>query len=207
MKRLFTLVLLALGCRVATVRPLESNGTVSVGAAPFDAAAYVDSIWSARVVPSIENSANDCAALLKALQRDPVDATRRFGRSVQGVSYFLAAGRGTVVEVDKGSRSGLIGLDVGAVKGKGQVDVWVQVGPVVNGSALRDAVGFISFDQFTNQIEFADVGNALNQKVLDVVVRGIDLERLKGSEVSFAGVLAPGERLVMTPVRLSAGRE
>jgi predicted lipoprotein len=113
-------------------------------------------------------------------------------------------GQGTVVAVDRSSRVGLLGLDLGT--GDGQPDVWVQVGPVILGMAVRDAVGFISFDQFVNQIDYAEAGNALNQRVLDVALEEFDREPSKGDVLSFAGALTPGERLVITPVRLARTR-
>ena len=46
----------------------------------------------------------------------------------------------------------------------------VQIGPVIRGTALRDAVSFIRFNDFANQFEFAAVSNALHERVLRDVV-------------------------------------
>jgi len=200
MRRILAVVLLsALGaCKIATVRPLAANGKAAPDARAFDATAYVESIWSPQVVPTVERDATECAQLLPSLKADPEGTLRRLGR---GPSYLLAKGEGTVVSVDRRSRVGLLGLDVAPVDG--QADLWVQIGPVLQGMALRDAVGFISFDQFVNQLEYADVGNALNQHVLDSVLKGLDAESSKGSVLSFSGALTPGDRMVVTPVRLA----
>lgn len=196
---------LVAACRIATVRPIETKErTAKDSSKVFDAAAYVESIWETRAIPTIEKEGVDAALVVRALQTDPAGATRRFGRPARGGVFYLVAGSGVVVTWDRASRNGLLGLDL---LGDGRAHVWVQVGPVVQGMALRDALGFLTFDQFVNQIDYADAGNALNQRVLDVVLKGLDLGSLKGRRVSFAGALAAGERLVVTPTRLKAKAE
>jgi predicted lipoprotein len=190
-----------LACKIATVRPIGSNGAASPGAGPFDPARYVESIWDARVVPLVEGEARECPELLPALRDEPDATLRRLGRGSRGPTYLLVKCEGVVVSVDRRSRAGLLGVDV--APRDGAADLWLQVGPVVQGMALRDAVGFISFDQFASQVDYADVGNALNQRVIESVLAGLDLESAKGGVISFAGVLTPGERLLVTPVRLA----
>jgi predicted lipoprotein len=46
--------------------------------------------------------------------------------------------------------------------------VAVLTGPVIRGTALRDALPFIQFSQFTNQLEYARVANALNDRAVKV---------------------------------------
>jgi predicted lipoprotein len=189
-------------CKLATIRPLPSSGAKpAAGPTAFDAPAYVESVWATRVLPTVDREATDCALLLASLKADRDGTLRRLGRGPKGPAYFLVKGQGTVVASDRSSRVGLVGLDLG--KADGQPDAWMQVGPVIQGMAIRDSVGFIRFDQFLNQIDYAEAGNALNQRVLDSVVKGRDLEHAKGASFSFCGALAVGERLVVTPVRLS----
>ena len=63
----------------------------------------------------------------------------------------LAKGEGRVKQADEGR----LVLDSG---------VTVLTGPVIRGTALRDALPFIQFSQFTNQLEYARVSNALNDR-------------------------------------------
>jgi predicted lipoprotein len=214
-KRISAVVVVAgvlVSCKLATVRPLPSSGAKDEtnaprgagGAAAFDAPAYVESVWVSRVLPTVEREAADCAGLVASLRVDRDGTLRRQGRGPRGPAYFLVKGEGTVVSVDRSSRVGLAGLDLGAADGR--AEVWLQVGPVIQGMALRDSVGFIRFDQFLNQVEYAEAGNALNQRVLDAVLGGFGAEPAKGEVVSFAGALTPGERLVITPVRLARPR-
>jgi predicted lipoprotein len=102
---LFALVATALlfSCKVATVRPLPSGGRATApGARAFDGPAWVESIWSSRVLPTIEQEAADCAALLASLKGDPDGTRKRLGRGPRGPAYFVVKGQGTVVAVDRG---------------------------------------------------------------------------------------------------------
>lgn len=206
MKAIVSLALACgLACKVATVRPIESGEAAASGRESFDAARYVESIWSTRVVPAVEDNATECGQLLQAFRTDRDATLRSLGRGPRGPAHVLVKGEGAVVSVDRSSRAGLLGLDV--APRDGAPDVWLQVGPVLQGTALRDAVGFISFDDFVNQVDYADVGNALNQRVLDSVLQDLDAASAEGTKVSFAGVLTPGERHIVTPVRLAKGDE
>ena len=60
---------------------------------------------------------------------------------------------------------------------------------MIRGTALRDALGFIRFTDFTNQIEFAAVANALNDRVAAAVLAPLDFETLAGRTISFIGAV------------------
>ena len=93
------------------------------------------------------------------------------------------------------------------VKGLKGTTVSLQVGPALNGTSLRDVVGFIDFNQFVNQVDYADAGTALNNQVKAKVLKGLDRASLKGRHVRFTGAftyLAPTV-ITVTPVRLEVG--
>ena len=180
---------LALGsCVPWTVRPINSDGDADGGPKVVSAAAYVDSIWTAKLLPAVLNSAVDAPALLHALAASPEGAEARYGHhEPNGPVYFTVKGEGVVVGVDTRSRSGLALVDVAPFDGR--ADVSIQIGPVLRGTSLRDATGLVRFTDFVNQLQYADVGNELNQRVLKNVLAGLDRNRLKGRLVSFAGTL------------------
>ena len=65
-----------------------------------------------------------------------------------------------------------------------------------------DAAGFITFNQFVNQVDYADAATALNNQVKAKVLKG--LGDLEGKRVSFTGAftfLAPSV-VTVTPIRL-----
>lgn len=191
-------------CVPWTVRPIESAG-------PFNAAAYVDSLWSARLVPAVESSAVDARTLLDALRASAEGAAAQYGHhEVNGPVYFLVKGAGMVTGVDTQSRVGLALVDIAPFDGR--PDVSIQIGPVLRGTSLRDATGLVRFTDFVNQLQFADVGNELNARVAKLVLAPLDRSKLKGRMVSFAGTLAAGPNgepplRDLIPVRLTVENE
>jgi predicted lipoprotein len=112
-------------------------------------------------------------------------------------------GTGTVTEVDEKAPSHPVTVKVDGLEGKDS-NVQVVTGPVIAGTALRDAVKFIKFSDFTNQLDYADAGTGLNEKVKSDVLAGVSAKDLVGKKVDFAGafsMVAPGVVLVV-PTRL-----
>jgi predicted lipoprotein len=177
------------GCRIATVRPLEETATPGSGSAPsaasFDAVAFVDSIWQSEVLRALDEAADVETIAGGALGSRPTPAVVR--------------GRGRVASVDTRSRSGTatVALDGGP-------HVVLQVGPVITGTAIRDALPALGFDRFVNQIQHADVGNELNARVEREVLQPLDREGLRGRHLRFAGMASfeEGRPPTVTPVRL-----
>lgn len=202
-----TCVCLALslaGCVPWTVRPIESaEEKQNQARGRFNAASYVDSIWSSKLVPAVLNSAVDLRTLLAALEADAGGAARKYGqREGEGPFHFMVKGRGRVLAIDTRSRTGLASVDL--APGDGKPDAFLQVGPVIRGTSLRDAVGFIRFGQFVNQLQFADVANELNARVMNSVLARLKLPALRGKVVSFCGTftLTPGSPPDIVPVKL-----
>ncbi len=208
----FGILALSLGllssCVPWTVRPIEAGSDTSAGpAAAANPAAYVDSIWTAKLLPAIGNSAVDARALLDALAASPENAQARYGhREANGPVYFVVKGEGVVTAVDTRSRNGTALVDVDPLDQR--PDVSIQIGPVLRGTSLRDATGVVRFTDFVNQLQFADVANELNESVLKRVLSPLDKAGLKGRRISFTGTLAaeanaepPLRELV--PVRLT----
>ncbi|MBZ5759379.1 MULTISPECIES: DUF2291 family protein [Rhizobium] len=84
------------------------------------------------------------------------------------------------------------------------VTIRVQTGPAINGTDLRDSTGTVTFDQFTNQIEYQNAGSALNKEMKAQVLSKIDTANLTGKTVSVVGVfqlINPNSWLV-TPAKL-----
>jgi predicted lipoprotein len=195
-------------CVPWTVRPIDSEQR-AVGAAETVAltpAAYVESIWDSKLVPAVLDSAVDARVLLDALAQSPAEAVSRYERrEASGPAYFLVTGSGVVVSVDTRSRVGLAMVDVAPFDGR--PDVSIQIGPVLRGTALRDATGVVRFSDFVNQLQFADAGNEINERVLRAVLTPLHPASLAGKRVSFAGALPAREAsspalAELVPVRL-----
>ncbi len=114
----------------------------------------------------------------------------------------MVKGQGKVTKVDTSTPNGVITVDLGPAGG-GQA-VTVQIGPSISGQSLRDAVGFISFGDFTNQIQYGSVSGALDDKVAKDVTGKLNPAQLQGKTVSFYGTftLDDPKNIVITPVKL-----
>src|SRR5215471_18490610 len=101
-------------CVPWTVRPIDSGQQVDTGSAiTLAPAAYVDSIWTGKLVPAMMNSAVDARVLLNALAASPADAQTRYGhREPNGPCYFIVKGDGIVTSIDTHSRVGLALVDI-----------------------------------------------------------------------------------------------
>lgn len=177
-------------CVPWTTRPIDaekdSNAPSPAASGP---AAYVDAIWSTRLLPAVLRAAIDARVLLAALAASPEDAMVRYGhREANGPVYFVVKGDGVITDLDTRSRSGLALVDVAPFDQR--PDLSIQIGPVLRGNSLRDAAGVVRFTDFVNQLQFADVGNELNDRVRKTVLAHLDLSTLKGRAVSFVGTLA-----------------
>jgi predicted lipoprotein len=76
---------------------------------------------------------------------------------------------------------------------------------VVFGSALRDSLPFVQFGDFINQIQFAQVSRALNDRAVTEIRKGIDPKTLVGKTVDFAGgatIDSTSGPITVTPVTL-----
>ncbi|HKE22097.1 MAG TPA: DUF2291 domain-containing protein [Bryobacteraceae bacterium] len=166
-------------CVPWTVRSIDESHQHSQG--PFDATAYVNSIWRSKVVPAAASA-------------------RTLTAGLQCSSPCLVKGQGRVARIDTESRSGLAFLNL-----DGGGSATLQIGPAIRGTALRDALSFIQFSQFTNQLEFARVGNALNDRVAKTVLPPIDENQLKGAQIEFSGAAAwaAGSAPEIVPVTLA----
>jgi predicted lipoprotein len=156
-------------CVPWSVVPIEDDSRQSQ---VLDPAAYVDSIWESTLLPTVAESAVELSSVL--------------GRAPDAAGQpVLVQSRGVVLSLDTSSRSGKLLLDLDPYDG--EADAALLVGPVILGTTLRDAAGFIEFTDFANQIQYADVANELNERVITDVVGPLDLAALPGKTVAFSG--------------------
>ena len=134
-----------------------------------------------------------------ALAEDPQAAGEQFGqRSGAGSFTYAVEVTGTAGE----ARGGLLPVEVpGLPRG---TTVSVQVGPAINGTALRDATGAVSFNDFVNQLDYANAAIGLNERMKATVLADIEPGSLAGRTVTVIGATAPlnPQLLTVTPISL-----
>jgi predicted lipoprotein len=166
----------------------------------FDKVAYVDGIWESKVLPTVQQNAVDFSQLYNELKLNQDAASQKYGKKVGGPYNFLTKFEGKVLSADTSSRVGVIKVETQTPTGAAIVTV--QVGPVVQGTSIRDALGFIAFNDFVNQLQFADVADELNTRALQNALNDTDPTTLVGKTVDITGAFTLDniDDLVITPV-------
>ena len=167
---------------------------------------YVAAIWSSKVLPTVRKSAVDLPTLLAALEKDRARASKRYGHYsvLDSPPAFLIKGSGRVVSVDTASLISKIGVALGA---GGKPDVFLQIGPIISGTDVRDALPFINFNQFVNQVQFGEVAIAFNSKVRETALAKLDPAKLKGKHIVFTGAFtgSAARHILITPITIKVG--
>ncbi len=174
-------------CKV--VKNVDPNDAVEVEASLTDEermAIYASEIWDTEVIPTIAAHLVPLDELRTALARDVDAAGEEYGLRPEGEANpwnFAISGTGTVIEAKTESRAAKIHLDT---SGDGEIDVTLQLGPIMRGTTLRDAMPFLLFSNFRDQIEFAKLGKGLNAMAHERLT--IPEGDLVGQTVTFEGM-------------------
>ena len=172
---------------------------------------YVDAIWEDKVVPYFRSKCLPIGEILPLWGEDQEAAGKTFGyrEKEEGSAWnFRVKGTGVIVEVNTASRASTVDVDIDPADGS--ADVRIQIGPVIKDTAIRDTLEFISFTDFTNQLEFARLSNAINKMVNKTVTGSLDRENLMGKRITFHGAftqLQDSDTIRITPVSLEVNYE
>lgn len=191
------------GCKI--VYESETGTEIPVGPEGDDArnAARLEESFDSTLLPHVTATALGIAELRTALAAGLDEAGEAHGNRGAGMGAawnFAVRGEGSIVEakLDTSARTLLVDTDA-----DGTGDVTVQLGPVIRGTALRDVAPFYKFDDFRDQIEFAKLARAINDRIKP----GLQVPEgdLAGASVSFLGVVPlkkTTDSLVVTPVSI-----
>jgi predicted lipoprotein len=194
MKSAFTVLALAAalalpGCKIIKNAPEGEASTVIPDGEAGDAAritALLDRTYEAELLPLIAK-ALPVADLRTAIAGglDAAGAAHGNKGSGEGAARnFAVKGEGKVVEANLTSRARKAMLDT---DGDGAADLTLQLGPVIKGTSLRDVAPFYRFGDFRDQIEFAKLARALNDRASAALV--VPEGDLVGKTVSFTGTV------------------
>jgi predicted lipoprotein len=184
------------------IKPLGGSGSSSQPA-QSKGAQFADKVWESKVLPTVQEKARDIAQILPEIRADPASAGQKYGRRESTNPYsYMVKGTGKVVEVRTESQAGTIILEIPGLEEK----IALQIGPVVRGTALRDATGAAPFDQFSNQLDYADVSKEMNIRAVKAALAGADPSSLSGKTIAFLGAFTFDPRskapILVTPVKI-----
>ncbi len=156
----------------------------------FDAKAYVATMWDSKAVPYFDEHAFPVAQVLTLLAKDKDAAGAKYGHRAGGEGSpwtFAVRGTGIVKSVDAASHHGEM---VVQLRAPGPLQrATLQIGPVIFGTAVRDSLPFIKFGDFENQIQYAEVSRALNDRAAELAHTGLTPLPKPGSVIDFVGAM------------------
>jgi predicted lipoprotein len=163
----------------------------------------VETSFDAKLVPALNEKAVDLATLRGSIKSGLDKAGEAQGVKVGGAGggwNFAVKGSGVIVEENRASKAAVAEIDL---DGDGAADATLQLGPVIKGSALRDTTNLYDFSTFRDQIEYAKLGRALNDKAVSKLPAA-DVA-LKGKRVNFLGAMvlrSASEKPLVMPVSI-----
>ncbi|MBN8629409.1 MAG: DUF2291 family protein [Rhodobacterales bacterium] len=177
------------GCKIVKTVVGGESAAAAAGEAGDDAriAALLDRTYEAELLPLITGKAMPVADLRSAIAGGLEVAGAAHGNkgSGEGAAWnFAVTGEGKVVEANLTSRARKAMLDT---DGDGAADLTLQLGPVIKGSSLRDVAPFYRFGDFRDQIEFAKLARALNDRASGALQ--VPEGDLTGKTVAFTGTV------------------
>ncbi|MBY5829462.1 DUF2291 domain-containing protein [Rhizobium leguminosarum] len=195
------------GCKIIKTPTAEEKAAAAAKTA-FDPNAKVEAIWHSEAVPYFEKRAGDLKDVMQLSASSPDAAGEKYGNPrKQSSSPWTYAVKitGKVVAADTASRAATLDVDA---DGDGKADAKVQIGPALRGTALRDTLDFVNFNEFKNQIEWAQFGKAFNEKANAAFLSAVPREGLVGKTVTAIGAFPlpkSGELPLVTPSELKVG--
>ncbi len=200
-RRLVVVGLLAVGLAGCKILPIQSKAEAEQQ--KFNGTDYVAKLWDSEVIPVVRDKALPIETVIAAIEGGLDKAGPEFGHrpAEEGSPWsFVVKGTAVIKEKNTTSRAGTVLVDVATPKGP--VPITIQIGPVIKGNSLRDAMPFINFQNFTNQLEFAEVGRGFNSRVVSELKAAVDA-LAPGQTISYAGTFSLNsatEKILLTPV-------
>ncbi len=195
------------GCKIvhdgdkAAIDPSDPNN--------FNAQAYVAKLWDSKAIPFFHDKAHPVADVLAALAKDKDEAGKQFGHQANpgGSPWtFAVNGSGKIKSMSSGTRHGEMVVEIGPADHPNEATL--QVGPVVYGTAIRDALPFVAFGDFVNQIQYAEVSRAMNDRAVAILTKSLNPAPQTGQTVTFSGAMVDPSQtggVTITPVELHIG--
>lgn len=182
----------------------EGQEAALTGEVAFNPTEEATKFWNEKAHDYFEKGAVDLKTLISEANGDFASVASKYGHysmGDKGELSFIVKGEGKINLVKNKLRAGYLGLEMADVD---PYKVRLQIGPVFKGSAVRDSISLISFKDYQNQIEWAQVSVAFHELIVRDVLSKIDIEGSLDKQVEFIGCFTVGAQntLQVTPVEL-----
>lgn len=199
---------LAAALSLSACKILPTGETPGGKKAVFDPDKAVEEIWQPKVIPYLQGKAGAFAEVAAMAKADPAAAGEKYGNMKKQANSpwtYAVTLDGKIVAANTQSRAATIDVDV---DGDGKADARVQIGPAIRGTALRDALDFVDFNSFTNQIDYAQFGKAFNTYADKTVLSALPRDGLEGRSAKVLGAFraSSGQDMpLITPASVEIG--
>ena len=184
----------------------EGQEAALTGEVVFDPTTVAQNFWKEKSKDYFEKNAVELTKLIEEANGDFTSVASKYGHYSMGDSgelSFIVKGSGTVTEIKDKLRSGYFAFDLDNNPSE-DIKTRMQIGPVFKGSAVRDSINLISYKDYKNQIEWAQVSVAFHDLISKEILKPIDMKALVGKSIDFIGCFTvKSGPLQITPVELT----
>ena len=183
----------------SVIRTVEEDELIKKG---FDPVSYVENIWESKILTTIHNDSEEITFILDQLFKNQELAEEKYGhRSGTGSFSFMVRGKAEVVSLNKKSRVGTLSIKL---EKEYDSEIYITIGPVIKKDSIRDAVKFIKFNDFVNQLDFADVSRIIKVRVLNEIIGPLKLKEIVGKKINFEGAITfdRKDKIYITPTKI-----
>ncbi|MFA9463987.1 MAG: DUF2291 domain-containing protein [Velocimicrobium sp.] len=176
------------------------------GEVEFNAGDDVASFWDSKAIPELTEKAVDLGDFLTQANGDLNSLADKYGKYSMGTSgelTYTVKGSGTITAVETDKKAGYMTISLDDYTGSEKINI--QVGSVMKGSSVRDALSFIKFGDYTNQGEYASVSQSINSIIMETVINPESASGMKDKNIEFTGCFTVNENdtILITPVTLT----
>lgn len=178
------------------------------GATEFNAGDDVANFWESAALPEIEGKAAELSEVLTKASGDLESLSgedyAKYSMGNKGELTYTVKGSGTIDEVVTDKKAGYITVALDDYDGTELIKI--QIGTVFKGTSVRDSLNFIDFNDYTNQIEWAEVSQSINGLIQEKVIDPIGYDNFAaGKKVTFMGAftVSKADEIVITPTEMS----
>ena len=166
----------------------------------------MESIWQSKAVPELAEKAVDLKEFLTQSKGDLKTLADKYGKYSMGSSgelNYVVKGTAEVVKVGQSKKAGV--MDVRLQGYDGPEAIQLQVGSVFKGSAVRDSLSFIKYEDYKNQVQWASVSQSIHAVIQKQVLDPLNVASLTGKTVEFVGCFTVdgNDKLLITPVQMT----
>lgn len=176
------------------------------GETAFNADSDVESIWLSQAVPELTEKAVDLPTFLTKSNGNLKTLADQYGKYSMGSSgelNYVVKGTAEVTKIDQTKKAGVMDIKLQGYNGPEKIQL--QTGTVFKGSAVRDSLDFIKYEDYKNQVQWANVSQSIHTVIQKDVIDPLNVTSLTGKTVEFVGCFTVdgNDSLLITPVQMT----